>query len=53
MRERLMQVQSLLVRSNRKLTEVAEACGFCDVCHFGREFKRSVGYRRPHGAASS
>jgi AraC-like DNA-binding protein len=28
-------------RANRR--PVAEACGFCDVYHFGREFKRSVG----------
>ncbi|RWN43469.1 MAG: AraC family transcriptional regulator [Mesorhizobium sp.] len=43
MRERLMQAQSLLVQSDQKLAEIAEACGFCDVYHFGREFKRSVG----------
>lgn len=43
MRERLMQAQSLLVQGEQPLAEVAEACGFCDVYHFGREFKRSVG----------
>ncbi len=43
MRERLMQAQSMLVQGEQPLAEVAEACGFCDVYHFGREFKRSVG----------
>lgn len=38
-----MQAQSLLVQGDQPLAEVAEACGFCDVYHFGREFKRSVG----------
>ncbi|WP_368911812.1 AraC family transcriptional regulator [Taklimakanibacter deserti] len=41
-RERLMQAQSLLV-GGRSLAEVAERCGFCDVYHFSREFKRSTG----------
>ncbi|QIG50283.1 AraC family transcriptional regulator [Nordella sp. HKS 07] len=41
-RERLMQAQSLLV-SGRSLAQVAEMCGFCDVYHFSREFKRSTG----------
>jgi len=31
------------VHAGASLAEVAEACGFCDVYHFGREFKRSVG----------
>jgi AraC-like DNA-binding protein/mannose-6-phosphate isomerase-like protein (cupin superfamily) len=41
-RERLMQAQSLLV-AGRTLAQVAEQCGFCDVYHFSREFKRSTG----------
>lgn len=41
-RERLMQAQSLLV-GGKSLSEVAELCGFCDVYHFSREFKRSTG----------
>ena len=41
-RERLMQAQSLLV-GGTSLAEVAERCGFCDVYHFSREFKRSTG----------
>lgn len=42
-RERLMHAQSLLVETGSPIAEVAERCGFCDVYHFGREFKRSVG----------
>jgi AraC-like DNA-binding protein len=42
-RERLIAAQSLMIRENGPLAEVAEACGFCDVYHFGREFKRAVG----------
>lgn len=41
-RERLMHAQSLLV-SGKNLTQVADLCGFCDVYHFSREFKRSTG----------
>jgi AraC-like DNA-binding protein len=25
------------------MAEIAEVCGFCDVYHFSREFKRSIG----------
>jgi AraC-like DNA-binding protein len=42
-RERLMQAQSLLAETGASIIEIAERCGFCDVYHFGREFKRSVG----------
>ncbi|MCW6510934.1 AraC family transcriptional regulator [Lichenifustis flavocetrariae] len=42
-RERLIAAQSMMVRENTPLSDVAEACGFCDVYHFGREFKRIVG----------
>ena len=42
-RERLMHAQSLIVRNDAPLAEIAEACGFCDVYHFSREFKRAVG----------
>lgn len=42
-RERLMHVQSLLTQDDKPLAEIADVCGFCDVYHLGREFKRSVG----------
>jgi transcriptional regulator GlxA family with amidase domain len=42
-RERLIAAQSLMIRDNASIARVAEACGFCDVYHFGREFKRVVG----------
>ena len=42
-RERLMHAQSLLVETAATIAEIAERCGFCDVYHFGREFRRSVG----------
>jgi AraC-like DNA-binding protein len=43
LRERLMHAQSLIIRNETPLAGIAEACGFCDVYHFSREFKRSVG----------
>ncbi len=42
-RERLMYAQSLIIQNRAPLAEIAETCGFCDVYHFSREFKRSVG----------
>jgi AraC-like DNA-binding protein len=42
-RERLIAAQTLMIRNQAPLAEIAEACGFCDVYHFGREFKRLVG----------
>lgn len=42
-RERLIHAQSLITHSSAPLAEIAEACGFCDVYHFSREFKRAVG----------
>jgi AraC-like DNA-binding protein len=42
-RERLIAAQSLMIKDNAPIARVAEACGFCDVYHFGREFKRLVG----------
>ena len=41
--ERLIAAQSLMIRENAPIASIAEACGFCDVYHFGREFKRVVG----------
>lgn len=43
LRERLIHAQSLMVSRTAPLAEIAETCGFCDVYHFSREFKRSVG----------
>lgn len=43
LRERLTQAQALIADSTMPLAEIAEICGFCDVYHFSREFKRSVG----------
>lgn len=42
-RERLIAAQSLMIRENAPIAAVAERCGFCDVYHFSREFKRVVG----------
>ena len=42
-RERLIAAQSLMLRDGSPIAGVAEACGFCDVYHFSREFKRVVG----------
>jgi transcriptional regulator GlxA family with amidase domain len=42
-RERLIYAQSLMTGSTAKLADIAGTCGFCDVYHFTREFKRAVG----------
>lgn len=42
-RERIMLAQELLLTPDTKIATVAEACGFADIYHFSREFKRSVG----------
>jgi AraC-like DNA-binding protein len=41
-RERLTYAQSLMVNSDATLAQIADVCGFCDVYHFSREFKRAV-----------
>jgi AraC-like DNA-binding protein len=43
LRERLMHAQTLIADSAMPMVEIAEKCGFCDVYHFSREFKRSIG----------
>jgi AraC-like DNA-binding protein len=43
LRERLTHAQTLIADSAMPMAEIAEACGFCDVYHFSREFKRSIG----------
>ena len=42
-RERLIYAQSLMTSSDAKLAEIAGICGFCDVYHFSRVFKRAIG----------
>ncbi|WP_247807639.1 AraC family transcriptional regulator [Bradyrhizobium sp. 4] len=39
--------QKLLLETDAGLDAIAERCGFCDVYHFSREFKRSTG-TAPH-----
>lgn len=53
-RERVMLSQKFLLESDASVSQIAEQCGFCDVYHFSREFKRSVGtspkaWRRAEG----
>ena len=50
-RERSMYAQSLMADGDAKLTEIAGACGYCDVYHFTREFKRAIGVS-PGGLAA-
>lgn len=42
-RERVMMAQKLLLESDAAIGAIAERCGFCDVYHLSREFKRSTG----------
>jgi AraC-like DNA-binding protein len=42
-RERILLAQDLLTRPGARVSAVAEACGFCDIYHFSREFWRTVG----------
>lgn len=53
-RERIMLAQKFLSESDAAVGAIAERCGFCDVYHFSREFKRSIGtgpkaWRRAEG----
>lgn len=53
-RERIMRSQKLLLESEASISDVATRCGFCDIYHFSREFKRRVGaspraWRRAEG----
>lgn len=58
LRERLTHAQALISDSGMAMSEIAEVCGFCDVYHFSREFKRSIGIppatwrKREHGKVS-
>ena len=42
-RERIMLAQDLLLRPGARVSHVAETCGFADIYHFSREFRRTVG----------
>lgn len=42
-RERVSRAQALILRNEASLGEIAALCGFCDVYHFSREFKRAIG----------
>jgi AraC-like DNA-binding protein len=42
-RERLTYAQLLMTSGDAKLAEIAGICGYCDVYHFSRAFKRAVG----------
>ncbi len=42
-RERILLAQDLLLRPGVRVSHVAETCGFSDIYHFSREFRRSVG----------
>jgi AraC-like DNA-binding protein len=42
-RERILLAQELLLTPDIKVASVAEACGFADIYHFSREFKKCVG----------
>lgn len=42
-RQRIQRAQDLLLRQGVTVSAVAEACGFSDIYHFSREFRRVVG----------
>jgi AraC-like DNA-binding protein len=42
-RERVLLAKDLLLRPGARVALVAEACGFSDIYHFSREFRRTVG----------
>jgi AraC-like DNA-binding protein len=41
--KRIQRAQTLMRSPDKRLTEIALACGFCDQAHFSRVFKRLVG----------
>ena len=43
LRERIMMAQKLLLDSDESISKIADRCGFFDVYHFSREFKRLAG----------
>jgi AraC-like DNA-binding protein len=51
--KRIARAQRLMLESNDRLSEVAQACGFTDQAHLCRVFRRLVGasprtWRRAH-----
>jgi AraC-like DNA-binding protein len=42
-RERIMLAQDLLGKPDTSVTSIADTCGFYDIYHFSREFRRVVG----------
>lgn len=47
-RERIMLAQDLLLRPGARVSAVADACGFGDIYHFSRDFRRAVGQSPSH-----
>ena len=41
---RLLHAHQLVLSRNFRMGEIADACGFCDVSHLGREFRNFFGY---------
>lgn len=41
---RITYALDLLENSTLSISEIAEACGFCDIFHFSRCFKKKIGY---------
>lgn len=46
--ERLLKAQNLLADTGLSVTEIGALCGFSDVFHFSREFKRYIGSSPAH-----
>ncbi len=41
---RLLHAHALVLTRNFRMGEIADACGYCDVSHLGREFRNFFGY---------
>lgn len=48
MHERLLNAQNLLTDTNLNVSQIGARCGFADVFHFSREFKRQLGASPAH-----
>jgi AraC family transcriptional regulator len=40
---RIARAQQLMLKTDRQLSDIALACGFCDQAHFSRTFRKCVG----------